>query len=264
MENFIRQYFIDPIYQHSGYNTFNTIVYGLALGFAIILLERAMTKRNIEIDRDFLIGITPFIVLAALVRSLVDAGIFPTSFFTVTPGIFFTTLVLYIGVFILGGIFTRRFTMKHSNFMLVAGLAMLAYPLLSVLTNIEKIRPLFEILLIFLFFSAATIFLISRSKFSNLKNNWVYGIFTAHYLDASSTFVGVDFYGFFEEYAFENYLMELAGTALIIFPLKIVVLLLVVYTIQKTMDDNREFWYFAVMLLGFAAGLRNVFTIMLL
>jgi len=260
MENFIRQYFIDPIYQHSGYNTFNTIVYGLSLGFAIILLERAMTRRKIEIDRDFLIGVTPFIVFAALVRSLVDAGIFPTSFFTVTPGIFFTTLVLYIGVFILGKIFTRRFNMKHSNFMLVAGLAMLAYPLLSVL----KIRPLFEILLIFLFFSAATIFLISMSKFSHLKNNWIYAIFTAHYLDASSTFVGVDFYGFFEEYAFENYLMQLAGTALIIFPLKIAVLLLVVYTIQKTMDDNREFWYFAVMLLGLAAGLRNVFTIMLL
>ncbi len=268
----IQQYFIDPIYQQTGYNTVNTIVYGLTLGFAIILLEKLIIRLKIEIDRAFLIGILPFIVFATSLRSLVDAHIFPTSFFFVTPGIFFTTSVLYICTFILGRWFLgrgfcrrRRFNLEHSDFVLAAGSMIAGYPLLTVIINIEKIRPLFEILSIFILLSAATIFLISLSKYSNLKNNWIYGIFTAHYLDASATFVGIDLYGFFEEHIFENYLIELAGTALVIFPLKITVLLLVIYIIQKVVDkdNNREFWYLAIIILGFAAGLRNTFTIML-
>lgn len=83
-------------------------------------------------------------------------------------------------------------------------------------------------------------------------------------LDASATFVGVNYFGYFEEHVVENFLIQFAGTALILFPFKIIVLFAAMSVVEKLEKEAQEFWYLAIFILGFAPGIRDVLTILLL
>ena len=63
MINLLKKYFIDPIYTGVGYNLYNTLVYGLILGTAIILSFKIVEKFKIQIDFKFLLALIPFLIL---------------------------------------------------------------------------------------------------------------------------------------------------------------------------------------------------------
>jgi uncharacterized membrane protein len=81
-------------------------------------------------------------------------------------------------------------------------------------------------------------------------------------LDASATFIAIQFYGYWEEHVFENYLIHLANTALVLYPLKILILIIAISLLEKI--DENSLWYYAIFLLGYSPGLRDTFKIMLL
>ncbi|MFQ5975507.1 MAG: DUF63 family protein [Candidatus Hydrothermarchaeales archaeon] len=263
MFEFIQKYFIDPIYQHSGYNTANTIVYGLLLGVGIIGSERYLAKKEIKVDEKFLMATAPFVILAAIVRSLVDAEIFPTSFFLITPGIFLSILLLVVATLILGLRLKGR--EGYYKVPLITGTVLLVYPTYIALKSIVAPNALLYILIAFLISSSAAVVLIYYLDVEEFKKPWVYSIFIAHFLDASATFVGVDYFGFWEEHVFENFLISKVGTALILFPFKLLVLIIVIAALQKLVEKEAlNFWYFAMFILGLAPGIRDALTIMLL
>ena len=49
MENFIYEYYISPIWDHSGYNVVNTITYAIIAIIAVYLLNKII-KKAIMID----------------------------------------------------------------------------------------------------------------------------------------------------------------------------------------------------------------------
>ncbi|MFQ6136732.1 MAG: DUF63 family protein [Candidatus Hydrothermarchaeales archaeon] len=262
MIEFIREYFINPIYQHSGYNVVNTVVYGLLLGIGIIGSERFLAQRRVKVNEKFLMAMLPFILLASVLRSLVDAEILPTSFFLITPGIFLTIFVLAVASLILG-IYLKGREEYHKT-PLVVGSLFLIYPLFLALTNIIILRPFFYVFIAFTISSSLALSLIHFSNLKNFKGQWIYGIFLAHFLDVSATFVGVDYFGYWEEHVFESFLISKFGTALVLFPLKFFVLLFIIYALQKLIEGEAlNFWYFALFVLGLAPALRDTLTIML-
>ncbi len=262
MIGFIQKYFIDPIYQHSGYNTVNTIAYGLLLGVGIIGSDRLLSNKKVRIDERFLIATAPFIALAAVIRSLVDAELLPTSFFLITPGIFLSIFLL-AGAAILIGI--RLTGEEYQKIPLIIGTILLIFPSYITVKNIVAPQALIYILIAFLLSSIATLALIHHLDIKDFKNPWVYSIFVAHFFDASATFIAVDYFGFWEEHVFENFLIQKVGTALILFPLKLIVLVIVIASIQKLVKkESLKFWYFAIFVLGMAPGIRDTLTVMLL
>ncbi len=89
------------------------------------------------------------------------------------------------------------------------------------------------------------------------------GILSAHLFDASSTFIAIDFYGYGEQHVLPNALMNLAGTAAVMFPLKIAVILSALYVIDEYVEDDiiRNMLKLAIFILGLSPGLRDFLSL---
>jgi len=262
-EEFLSRYFIQPIYSGEGYNVYNTIAYGLLLGAGILGLERVISRLGLRVERRFLLALLPFMVFASASRSLVDAGIFPRSAWLITPGIFIsTTAIAFASLFI--ALSSRRFLPYHYT-MLILGAPLALYPLYRALTSVYHWEPLLYMAGLLPLSILAFIFLLRRLGYRELGHDGVKAVFGAHMLDATATVVGVEYYGFFEEHVFEDWLIGIAGTAYIIYPLKLLVLVVVVEAIKNMVEgENRNYWYLVFFILGFAPGLRDTLTIILL
>lgn len=256
---FFQKYFIDPIYEGTGYNPVNTVVYGLLLGIGIILCYKLLEKLNVKIDEKFFIALLPFITLGAFLRALEDARLLPKSALFITPGIFFTTFALAAAALVISLLLQSK--IEYHKTMPALGCVLLIYPALLSLKNIYTFKPLLYVAAVFAI-SCALVLIALRFYTSD---GWIHAAFAAHLLDASATVVGVEFFGYWEEHVFERMLIDKLGTAFVLFPLKIAVLLLVIFVVQKILDrDAAKFWYFALFVLGFAPGLRDLLKIMLL
>ncbi len=86
----------------------------------------------------------------------------------------------------------------------------------------------------------------------------------AHLFDASSTYRGIEAYGYAEKHVIPNLLIEATGTPLIMFPMKLVLIVFVVYILDVIMKS--EFYdkkslivllKFVIIVLGMAPAVRN-------
>ncbi|UCC93203.1 MAG: DUF63 family protein [Thermoplasmata archaeon] len=90
-------------------------------------------------------------------------------------------------------------------------------------------------------------------------------LFASHYLDGVATWRGIDVHGYSEKHVLPSFLIELAGTAVIMLPLKFLVVVLVVYLMEVALREDLEetpnlAWLVkvAVMVLGLAPGMRDM------
>jgi uncharacterized membrane protein len=90
-------------------------------------------------------------------------------------------------------------------------------------------------------------------------------IIYAHMLDASSTFIGVDWFDYYEKHVVPTFFINLVGTAAIMFPLKLLVLLPVLYMIDRSMHEPsmRNLTRLALITLGLAPAVRNTLRLAL-
>jgi uncharacterized membrane protein len=88
-------------------------------------------------------------------------------------------------------------------------------------------------------------------------------IISAHLFDASSTFIAVDYYGYFEQHVLPNSIYNFFGTAITMFPLKIIVICGGLYLIDRYVDDEyvAGTLKLAIFILGLAPGLRNFLSL---
>jgi uncharacterized membrane protein len=87
----------------------------------------------------------------------------------------------------------------------------------------------------------------------------------AHLFDASSTYIAVDFYGYNEQHVLPNALTGLVGSAIVMFPLKIAVILGALYIIDTYIEDRTvaNMLKLAIFILGLAPGLRNFLSLIM-
>ncbi len=100
--DFIKTYFIDPITQGTGYNMYNTIVYGVLLLLGAYAVVKLVRRLGVSMDRQLFNAVLPFIVLGGILRALEEfarltgVGLLPPSPLFLTPGIYLLTAVLAI------------------------------------------------------------------------------------------------------------------------------------------------------------------------
>src|SRR4030095_11894022 len=119
MENFIYDYFVQPIWDRTGYNVVNTLVYAVIAIAAIFALNKAL-KGRVKIDESFVRSVLCFVLLGSTMRVVtdsIDTGVFKPvtpfhqvvldshiwdyGYFTVTPGIYIVTaafLLISLGI----------------------------------------------------------------------------------------------------------------------------------------------------------------------
>ncbi|MFB6088554.1 MAG: DUF63 family protein [Candidatus Aenigmatarchaeota archaeon] len=258
--NFLDKYFLSPIIKGTGYNIVNTLTYSLILVFAVILIYKLLRRLDISMDKNFFVGLFPFIALGGLMRALEDASYF-NSYLFVTPGIYIVLSSLGMLSLFLSLFFGRHTKYPYWKIFFVMGAIPLAY--FSLFVNIVNLEGLFLVLLL----SGVWLILLyilnilEGNIFSRINITALWG----HMLDASATFVAVSYFSYTEQHVLPNYLFRLLGPAAM-FPLKFFVVLGVLYLLDRNIEDkNLKYWLkIVIFVLGFALGVRDVLALTML
>ncbi|MCS3901032.1 DUF63 family protein [Methanococcus voltae] len=260
IDNFIYEHYIYPIEAGTGYNLVQEFTYGILLFVMVYLFYKIAQKFQIEIDEKFAKVTIVYIILITLMRALVDAGVIERLFFTVTPGIVILIGAYYLLSLIISGALLKK---KYYIGSIVMAVIPILYFLYEFVQRIVHIEALTLVALILAISYILAIFILTKIKKSKIEKLDKYTIFS-QLVDASATSVGIAIYGYWEQHPVPRFFMDLMGPYVMI-PLKLIVVVLVLELFNREVENKnlRNILKIAVLSLGLAPGLRNLFrTIM--
>jgi len=264
IDEIFQKYFIDPIRYNQGYNIVNTLTYAILLGLATLGVYKGLKKLGIKYDNAFFRALIPYMILGSFSRALTDATIIPRTYLTVTPGIYFVMGIIAS----LALLITHRLFEDWRKVFLYFGWALVGGEVLLLLFNLDKVRFNFEVLKYFIPFvslALAVVYLLSK-RIKLVRDNSY--LFYTHFYDATTTFVGVDFLGYWEQHVLPGYLINLTGTAAVMYLLKFSVLMIALYLMEELQESESEkelmdFIKMVMFILGFAPGTRNLLRMLM-
>ena len=263
---FIQRYYIDPIIYDTSYNPVDTITFALILGLSVLVLIRLLGRSRIPVDGRLVLFTLPYILAGSSLRVIEDADLVaaPWRYLLITPLIFFLVfLATAASLFITRRIWKERFYFRY------AAIGFIWTALNLALLSSGGWQNLWVIPAVFVMGSvlAGGIILLQRhfSWPGFLEDGFSRMIIYAHMLDASSTYLGVDWFFYHEKHVLPTYLIDLAGTAAVMFPLKLAVLLPVLYMIDRSLEEPslRNLTRLTLITLGLAPAVRNTLRLAL-
>jgi uncharacterized membrane protein len=254
---YIRQNFI---YLHPGYTILNTVVFGIILGICILIIIK-MFKYIKKDPAELMIPLIPFIFFGSSARALVDNNIYPLTYILVTPGIYILTGLMAIITLITAVFIEKKTNFDYRYIIFIVG-TLICIPNILFMGPVNLVAVL-QVVGVWAIVSSA--FILLRNKWALLSNKFNLSVLTAHLFDASSTYIAVDYYGYYEQHVLPSALTGLFGTAIIMFPLKIVVILGALYVIDTYIEDRTiaNMLKLAIFILGLAPGLRNFLSLIM-
>jgi uncharacterized membrane protein len=246
-----------------------------ALGLAILITIMWLASRHlftvIELDRYFAYAMSPVIVFTIAVRVLADANVFEKNeLWSVTPGIYVTGTVFGIFVIIVGKVLEREKNIPYWKGAIIVGsppAAYFSYLLFLQMENLYlSLQPVLLALVLTFTIHILSNFTSATRVFREKENALI--IF-GHMLDGSATFIGIDKYGFSEEHILPEFLIQTAGTAAVMIPLKIVLILGALYLLEKWKEEEEgsDLYYrmvkFVFFIFGFGPGARDALLLAL-
>jgi len=266
LNEFINKYYIQPIYDpYGGYNFANSITYGLIAVALLFLIYRFLERAKIKIDLKFFWALFPFVLLGSSARVLVDKESLPITFWTVSPGIYLAIAGIFLATLVISYLAERKTKFEYWKTSFLIGSVIFIVNLVINGRNIKITELKFGALIIFLavliFFAVNFLlkkFMPHYEKISSLP-------LFAHLLDASATFVAVDFLGFVEKHPLPTFFIDLTGTAAVMYALKLAVLIPAIYYLHKDIESEnlRNFFFVAIAVLGLAEGIRDLIAVAL-
>ncbi len=264
--SWINENYVAPIIYDTGYNPVNTVTWAIILGVSIFCLIRLFRRLELRMDERLVLYTVPYILAGSSLRVIEDAELLqpPWNYLLITPLIYFLVFAATISSLLL----TRKFF--GEDFYRVYA----AIGIFWTLLNIAALSALgFEhpwvIAAVFILGSALTagIYLLRLPLpwLNFLENRYNLGVLYAHMLDASSTYLGVDWFGYYEKHVVPTILIDWTGTAAVMFPLKLIILLPVLGMIDKSLEDPslRNLAKLVLITLGLAPAVRNTLRLAL-
>jgi len=265
---FFETYFIDPITYGTGYNIYNTAVYAVLLVIAAIIVYKLIRKMNIDVDRRFLFGVSPFIFLGGLLRALQDAKLFDTVFL-ITPLIYVSIFVVTLIALIIAKLLSKKIQ-YHKTWFAIGAIAVLAALSLVQLKDANALLLMLGITAVWAVAIFAAKWVADTKNITKVKNFLTTEnsfLLLAHEFDATTTYVATTFYPYFEQHVLPSFFINIFGTWFM-FVLKFIVVVIVLHVLDKELSNpeelqKRTFLKFLVLMLGMAPGLRNFFRLVM-
>ena len=255
--DFFQQYFIEPIEKGTGYNIVNTITYAVVLIISLFILIKILKRLGIKLDSKLWSDLLPFVLLGGVLRALEDISFFPHTWLLITPGIYF----LVFGVAFVSILAEKYTKLRLTRYLGISFLTLFGFVVLTYAKNWGAFLLTIGLALICFIITFAVLMVL---KVKILKGkNWQ--VLFAHVLDASASFMAVTFLcigqvRYFEQHVVPSALFSSVGTWVFI-PIKIVVVLLALYVIDK--ETSKEWnWMlkFTILVLGLGPGTRDLLT----
>ncbi len=268
---FIDKYFIHPIvYSGEGYNPVNTVTYAIILGISLFAILKLMDILKIKLDERFVISTAPYILFGASLRVIQDVGLLqpPFSYLFITPLVYVLAFAITAAVLLTCLVLQQKGVIKdYSKPYFWTGIVGIVV-VLALLSTKHFSSAWWAPIVIVLLASAFTggIYLLARQfKWDFLTNKLNVAILGAHMFDASSTFTAIDLVGgFAEKHVVPVFFINFAGSAAIMYVLKLAVFIPVIYIIEKYFKDDPQLYYavkFVLLVLGFGPGIRNTLAL---
>lgn len=268
VSGFINTYYIDPILHDEGYNIVNTLTWAIILGICIFGVVRLLKKLNIEANNKFIAAIVPFVLAGSSMRVYEDAGIvqYPFNLLLITPIIYFVVFFITLGCLIVAKAISKKWSGKSMETIFASmGALWFIFNILLLLSVQEIALPLVLIYILGLgtLSTLSVYFVANKVGFKVLTDKLNLSILYAHMLDASSTFIGVDLLGYYEKHVLPAYLIDLTGTAFVMYPLKLAIFIPVLYIIDTNFNEDAEsrnlrtFVKLVILVLGLSPACRN-------
>ena len=280
ISDFIYKYYIDPIRYGQPYNVVDTLTYAIILVLGVYLLYRWMSQSTwlsdigLKIDASFILATLPYVVLGGVLRVVQDTGMITGDFqfLLVTPLIYFVLFFFTLSMIFLARYLQVQGLIKNfrSFYALVGCISVLIVSLGLLSWGINNTGvDLFVLAIIPLMAIAATVLVWAFMRYI-LRWNYVtdalyLALIFGHMLDASATSYGIDLHPavqYVEQHVVGSNLINLTGTAFVMFPLKLVVLFPAIYIMQLYRKEaNPAFWHLvllAMIVVGLAPGIRDM------
>ena len=285
ISDFFYKYYIDPIKTGQAYNVVDTLTYAIILVLCVYLLYRWMSTSTFlagsgfSFDRNFILATVPYIILGGLLRVIEDTGMITSDwkYLLITPLIYFTLFAFTLCMMFLSryltlkgitGTFTRFYAFAGVFAVIVSSLILLAW------STTHHGVDLFILAIIPLMGVTATVIVWAVMRY---VLSWTYvndplyiTLLFGQLLDASATSYGIDLHPsvqYVEQHVVGSALINMTGTAFVMFPLKLLVLFPAIYVMQLyRREANPAFWHLvllAMIVVGFAPGVRDMVRMVL-
>jgi len=261
------------LYYHfitAGYTWVNTITYGLLLGLLVFYLVIPLVKKlKVEFNRYFILALVPFILFGSTTRELVDQelgwyaghGEYPQNWWLVAPGIYITMFILTTIVLSFSLLLQMLSKLPYWIFMVVVGAILCFYNFALISANLSNPRAFLIVIKYFAIVGVITLVGAEVFGLRFLHYEYNYFLILAHMLDASATYVGIDFFGLKEKHVLPTLLISKFGTAWIMYPLKLLFLLPAIYIIDRDLRDDtvsRRLVKLVILILGLGPAIRDI------
>ncbi len=260
LQEFINKWFWQPKIHQEGYNVVDTTVYSLIFVLAVFLvykyfLKPKLKKKEICFDKTFMIALCGWVLSASGLRVLRDLNFYET-YWLVSPGISFVIFIPCILTLFLS------LKLGKKQYYKLWGLVGYAFAFFNILKLPLNNIPGF-VWVISIISGWIILFSFLKRKFSKFLTSWNLGAIYAHLFDATATFVAMQFFGFRELHILPTFLINQFGPW-IMFPLKLSVVPLVLYLIDKYSENENDKKYLKIIIiiLGLATGSRDLLLLL--
>ena len=264
---FINRYYVDPIVNDAGYNVVNTLTWAAVLAICVYILYalKLFRRLDIKIDQRFAAGVACYVLFGSSLRVLEDADIFapPLGYLLITPVIYFVVFFVTLAALLLSlKIYKERY---HTPFALI-GIGFTSMNIGALLRSEGILHPGAALLIIALtVLVTVSIYVCAGfAKIAFLRDMPNVAILGAHLFDASSTTVGIDLLNYHGKHVVENYLVDLTGTGAVMYPLKLLVFIPLLYLLDDEFEESelRDLLKLVILVLGLSPACRNTLRIL--
>jgi uncharacterized membrane protein len=284
----INEYFIKPVYDRTGYNVVNTLVYAVIALFFAFVFFKILKREKVKIDEKFVLRVIPFILLGSAVRVVTDATgappgipnqflqnssalfglygyigglhIYDYSFLTATPGVY-----IFIGALtFLSIIFFNR--IRRMDLLPVLALVLLLSQLILLLPLLKN--WLYFVLIVILCLIGLLFGKLFLKKMKVETGAVQLLVVLSHSLDGAASYVAINLFmggtAYFEQHVVSSALGAIFGTMLAFYVVKVLFSSLAVWIVE-TSDDRRDEKNYILLLLiifGLAPGVRDALRLL--
>jgi uncharacterized membrane protein len=256
----------------------DTLTYAIVLGISLFWVLKLLGKLKVKIDTRFLLSITPYIIAGSSLRVLEDSTFFapPLKYLFVTPLIYFFMFAVTISMLAVAMYLERKGKIRdyHALFgMAGAAWAFFNIAMLIVYDGIVNPVPAAAILILGITVTGIIYFISRTTNFQLLIDKVNISILFTHLLDASSTFVGMDWLNYYEKHVVPTFFIDLAGKftshpSIVMYPLKLMVFIPVLYVLDNDFKTENEkkligLMKLTILVLGLSPAVRNTLRIMM-
>jgi len=267
--DFINSNYIEGIVNDTSYNHFDMITYVIILFAGVYAVLKLLNKLRIRIDEKFVIATIPYIFMGSVFRVIEDADILKplVKYFFITPIIFFVIFAICFGTLLVTKYLEN--IQKITNYVT-------AYAIAGVILSLAGVAILifnssFKLNISILTYSLVPAIILTwivrkvspAIKMTYLRSKiYSFAIFS-FLLDSFTTYIGVDMFGYMNKHPFSSFLTSFVGTGAILIPLSLILVLVIVWLLEKDSRDDQDkgekyMLTLTLIVLGFSMGARNL------